>query len=59
MTFQIQGDDDLEVSGRLLNILQEWDVPEGAWDGLISYVYGDEPEHGIITNYYKLLQRFA
>lgn len=31
-------DDDLTISGRILDVLRNVGVPEGAWDGAIEYI---------------------
>ncbi len=38
MTYQVEDNDDLEVSGRILDILRTTDLPEGCWDGAIDYI---------------------
>lgn len=38
MTYQLIGDDDCEVSARMLNLLKYYGVPESHWDPAIEYV---------------------
>lgn len=38
MPYELIGDDDCEVSARLLKVLKHFGVLEACWDGIIEYV---------------------
>jgi hypothetical protein len=37
-TTQVQDDEDLTVSGRILDVLRASELPEGCWDGAVDYI---------------------
>ena len=47
MTYRVEDNDDLEVSGRILEVFRVLDPTgerEGFWDGAIEYIFSGEIE---------------